>query len=483
MKAKFNIRGHDWWIYPILLVLPVFLGITITMLGTFAAVFWILILLPILLFHLLRGSAKDYSGRVFIFAFLLFFILPFISKLSGIVIVGTWQLLFALSIFGLVSFYAYLKNTKIMTFSLLLFFAFLFIAIVSTVLGRSTLMAALYQFISDLKPMLLVIMGFAIAWNDETEKIFWKIIEWFWLPALLLVAFEWISPSVYFKVFKGVAAVPSDGLFPSRAVGPFLNSSILAATGVMFSFLLFTRMQTNNSTSAKIHDWFRLIMYVIVVITALQRFELVGLFIALVLIYLLAEPDKLAVRGAYSVVILFVALGLVWAVFGEEFKREIAQMGIGNFNTIETARVQIYQGATVLAEQYYPLGSGLGTYGGAGAQKFNQSLYYQLGFAKYWWFGKESYLMDTYWANSIAESGFFGASLLLLSYITLAIHSFVKGIKVTGKARTYWIFSSVGIIYLLMLSISSPSFQDPMLAFLPLLAIGIANECEKKKDL
>lgn len=480
MRAMLKLRAANLWAYLFLLIFPVFFGITIALLETYAAIFWALILVPIILFLVLRSSPKQHSGKVFIFGFMLFFMLPFISKLTGIVLVGTWQLLFALSIFGFANFYRYLDKAFFVKLSVFFFLGFMGIAFMSTALGRSNFMATAYQFVSDLKPMLLLVMGFAIDWNDDTEKNFWKIIEWFWLPALILVAFEWAAPSVYFKVFKGVAAVPSDGLFPSRAVGPFLNSSILAASGVMFALLIFSRIQTQCFNKNRSHDWFRLVMYVVVVITALQRFELLGLFVSLALIYLIAEPSKLVIRSIFSSVILMIVLGLVWSVFGEEFKREIAQMGFGNFNTIETARVQIYQGAIALAEQYFPLGSGLGTYGGAGAQKFDQSFYYQLGFANYWWFGKESYLMDTYWANSVAETGVFGAIMLLLSYITLAVHSLIKAIKVRGKAQVYWGFSAVGIIYLLMLSLSSPSFQDPMLAFLPLLAIGIASTCEAK---
>lgn len=482
MKAKFKFRSADLWIYPALFIFPVFFGITIALLETYAAIFWTLILVPIILFLVLKNSPKQHSGKVFIVGFMLFFMLPFISKLTGIVLVGTWQLLFALSIFGFASFYRYLNEALLVKLSVFFFLGFLSIAVISTVLGRSNFMATAYQFISDLKPMLLMVMGFAIAWDDKTEKSFWRIIEWFWLPALILVAFEWTAPSVYFKVFKGVAAVPSDGLFPSRAVGPFINSSILAACGVMFSLLIFTRMQTGFLNKSKAHDWFRIVIYIVLVITALQRFELVGLLVSLPLVYLIAEPSKLMIRGIFSAVILVILLGLVWSVYGNEFIREFGQMGFGNFNSIETARVQIYQGSLTLAQQYFPVGSGLGTYGGAGAQKFNQSFYYELGFTNYWWFGKESYLMDTYWANSIAETGVFGAFFLLLSYLMLALFTFTKAVKVKVKAaRTYWIFSNVGIIYLLMLSITSPSFQDPMLAFLPLLAIGIASICEAKE--
>ena len=105
MNAMLKLRAAILWAYLFLLIFPVFFGITIALLETYAAIFWALILVPIILFLVLRSSPKQHSGKVFIFGFMLFFMLPFISKLTGIVLVGTWQLLFALSIFGFANFY------------------------------------------------------------------------------------------------------------------------------------------------------------------------------------------------------------------------------------------------------------------------------------------------------------------------------------------------------------------------------------------
>lgn len=460
----------------LLITLPLFFGLTLALFSSIAAIFWCAILLLCLVFLLFSSSHKDYSGVIFIVGFALFFILPFAGKILNTGLTGLWQFFLAFSVFGFIRFYAYLKQSLYLKIGLLIFVLFLLQAIISTVAGHSKFLAAAYQLVSDLKPILMIVMGFAIIWTVKTEKIFWKFLNWFWLIAFLLIAFEWLLPSIYFKVFNGSASLVSSGLFPSRAVGPFKFPSVLATTAAMFAMLIFAKIQT--STVHKSADWFRVLAYMAVVVSTTQRQELVALIISISAIFVMAKPDNIARRSMIGMVMVLVLISVFWLVFSTELRFELAQMGVGTLKNIENARVQIYEGSIALAKQYFPLGSGLGTYGGAGAEKFDQSQYMRLGFARYWWFGKENFLMDTYWPNSIAETGVLGALALLLSYIAFMMHALTRAVKTKGPARGYWIFSGIGILYLLIISVSSPAFQDPMLSFLPLILFGVAKQVE-----
>ena len=131
-------------------------------------------------------------------------------------------------------------------------------------------------------------------------------------------------------------------------------------------------------------------------------------------------------------------------------------------------------GAWRVASDYFPIGAGLGTYGGAGAAKFDDTLYRDLGFGRYYWFGKESYLTDTYWPNSIAETGFIGAVLLLAYFGLILVYATRRSIEAEGSRKIYWIAAAGALAYMLMLSLTSPSFQDPRLFLLPALLFGIA---------
>ena len=149
-------------------------------------------------------------------------------------------------------------------------------------------------------------------------------------------------------------------------------------------------------------------------------------------------------------------------------------MGVDSTKKIESPRSQLFSGAIKVADHYFPLGSGFGTYGGAGSKKFDWSLYDDLGFGRYWWYGKENYLMDTYWPNPLAETGYFGAMMLLASYLMLFIIPWRKARAAihADLPTAYHIEAAAMIIYLLLLSISSPAFQDPRLFVFPVMLIG-----------
>ena len=102
-------------------------------------------------------------------------------------------------------------------------------------------------------------------------------------------------------------------------------------------------------------------------------------------------------------------------------------------------------------------------------------MYDQLGFGRYWWFGKRDYLMDTYWPNSLAESGFLGAGLLLLFFLALLMHGVRFSLReASGPAKRYAIASVGGMAYMLLVSPTSPTFQDPRLFVLSAILFGIA---------
>src|SRR5471032_1321101 len=98
-----------------------------------------------------------------------------------------------------------------------------------------------YQLLSDLKPVLAVMLGYALFWNTRMEKFLWFLVHWFWLPCLVMVAFEWALPGTYQSLFSGRSDAPVSldplGFFPSRASGLFEHPAMLAASGAMFALL------------------------------------------------------------------------------------------------------------------------------------------------------------------------------------------------------------------------------------------------------
>ncbi|MBV5336467.1 MAG: hypothetical protein J0653_00170, partial [Deltaproteobacteria bacterium] len=96
--------------------------------------------------------------------------------------------------------------------------------------------------------------------------------------------------------------------------------------------------------------------------------------------------------------------------------------------------------------------------------------------------GKKNYLMDTYWPNSLAETGVYGALSLMLSYLLLLLYAIKRSIKEADPvARAYWLSTMAMMAYMIMLSFSSPAFQDLRLFILPAMMFGIASTISKDR--
>lgn len=442
----------------------------------FLAVFAGVVLLPGLFVLWLQGRLV--ASRDWLFAFVLIglLVLPMVGRLSGVRLGTPWQaalLLFCL--LGVMPFLRDVARSPWLKVMLVCFVGFLSIAIVSTAFGRSQPMAAAFQFVSDLKPLLLVALGYALCWDRRSERWLDRVLTWAWLPMALMVAFEWVAPGAYWQLtFRMVNEAPADPamLFPSRAIGIFDHPSMLAAAGAGFGLLCFARWMTDPSGRVK-HAALT-VVYCVLVLCSVQRQELASLMLALLCVFAIRNPKSV---GRNAFVMIFLAAAAACAVvlaFPQFLHDEMSKWGIGTVGAIDRPRAQIFAGGWYLAMHHFPLGAGLGTFAGAGAEKFDLSVYTSLGFGRYWWFGRKDYLLDTYWPNSLGEAGFFGAGLLLAAYLALAAHAFRLARSRHGKpGHAYALAAAGGMVYMLSVSLTSPAFQDPRLFVFPAILFGV----------
>jgi hypothetical protein len=439
----------------------------------FMAISLIVFALTILRFR--RSDSRDW---VFTIALILPLLLALVFKITNQSMFGLWLIgLMALAPFGLTTFWKEVRQEALLRWFLVIFSIFISLGILSSITGRSHFSASNYQLISDLKPLILIILGYGLRWDLRMEKILDFILHWFWLFAIIFVLFEWLAPSMYFTLFPGgpgrMSTDTTSGLFPSRALGPFEHPSFLATTAAIFAILAASRALILPTKQR--YNWFLTAIYFVLIIFSVQRQELASSILAIFLIYLLADTKQLAMRLMLLIPICIISSFIFWSVFSQNLIQEATMWGIGTLGPIAHPRAQLFAGAWFVAHQYFPIGAGLGTYGGAGAEKFDHSLYQYLGFANYWWYGKENYLMDTYWPNSIAETGFLGAIALLSSYLLLIIYAIKRCVKEHMTARLYWAAAAASTTYILTISFSSPAFQDARLFILPALLFGIAS--------
>ena len=475
----------------ITLVLLLF-GASVALMGPFAAYVAMgfgMVMVFIVLFQFSKSTVGD---LIFVIAIILPLLLAFFLKLTHISPFFLWQVaLLTPAVFGIGEFWRNARQERLLQWFLVAFLVFLAWGVVSTfVSGWSQWVAGTYQLGSNFKPLLAVILGYALRWDSRMERLFWFVIRWFWLPSLVLVVFEWVVPSLYYKVFAsgpanldfflGTPSLSNDlsKIFPSRASGPFEHPTIFAGTAATFAILAASRALYFNANSRR--SWFLATMYFLLLVFSQERQELAGCVLSIFLLYLLERPDRMMTRLLLVSVLCAISVATFGLFFLESITKELQMAGLGTTTPIDHPRAQLFSGAWALAQKYFPWGSGWGTYGGAGSKLFDLSLYEYLGFRRYWWYGHEDFLMDTYWPNSIGETGFIGAIALFVSYFLLFVYAIKRCLKEATSARLYWATASAMMAYMILLSPTSPAFQDPRLFILPALMFGIATRVSQE---
>ena len=487
--ARLNFPVHQGQSKPGLLLwgaLAVFMlvlcGASIAVLGLLAWAVWFAFAAALLLLIFL-ASVPENGRDVLLFAAMIgWFGLPLLQKTLGLDLYAYWQVfLLGAAFLGFAKFGRAVSSSSLLTVGVILFGLYTALGLLSSYLGRTVPMAGLYQFLSNLKPLMLIVLGYALAWGRTTEQIFWMIVRWFWAYALVFVVFGWVAPGLYQHAFPfpGRPSPDASGLFPSRALGPFVHPSFLSSTSAVFGLLCIAKYildPTRRSAYLALS-----LIYAVLLITSVGRQEIAAFVLAAAFAFLLARPKQYLQRVIVAGVLVAAGSLMFWLAFGDYIVRESAAWGFNSLGKFDHPRAQIIYGSVLIAMRYFPIGSGLGTYGGAGAMKFDHSLYYELGFRQYWWFERQGYLMDTYWPNSLAEAGVIGAVFLAAFYVVLWLFATVRSVHATGSGRLYWIAAASGMIYMLALSFTSPSFQDPRLFLIPALMFGIATQLDGRQ--
>jgi hypothetical protein len=140
------------------------------------------------------------------------------------------------------------------------------------------------------------------------------------------------------------------------------------------------------------------------------------------------------------------------------------------------ARAALVAGSLILAQQSFPLGAGLGRYGGYASQKYYSPVYEQLGLSNLYGFSEQSpyYISDTYWPHILGETGLIGAvaMFLTLGALWLRMRSVRRESGDPVLARLAF-FGSLVLAEGLVESVAGPVFEVSLQALVIALPIGM----------
>lgn len=349
-----------------------------------------------------------------------------------------------------------------------LYGAFLALAVLSTLLGRSHKLAAGWQLQYDLKLPLMFALGVLVANTDSVHKVWRFILTWTWVYFLPFMALEVASPGLYVKLFGAgdTHANPVFGML-GRLNGPFSHSGYLAIIGGLLATGALVQWLNDRKPRWLV---FCFIYFVIVAGTG-QRQEGAAMVLTLLMLFYLDNRRNLIWMVLIGMLFTGTAVFALLYMNHLPFESIASEWGGGRMSEL-SERAILTENGFAIANQYFPLGSGLGTYGGAGAQKFDLSLFNDMGFGRYSWFRQGLFLVDTFWPSIVAESGYFGMLMMMCCLVLLWCVMFVRAHKAQGPAAVALLSGLSGVSLLLLNSPTSAVLSDPRGAFVFWLLAG-----------
>ncbi|WP_148715343.1 hypothetical protein [Chitinolyticbacter meiyuanensis] len=360
-----------------------------------------------------------------------------------------------------------------------LFALYVCLLMMSSWFGRSQPTAAFYQVMYDLRPLLLLLVAGAFA---RQYRFLMRSLDVLAVVVLVVsipfVLVQSLVPDLYAGIFvfardgAGVAN-PLIPILPGRALGFFVHSSVLAQYCVFFVFWTAIRLWFGQVRERR----YKLVLagYVVMLAMSGQRQETLATCGVLALLWVFMPGGRTLLRLVVAALLFSCGLAAALSIAGEDAIYQIARdWGLVANAWVWEPRAVMYQFGIKLAHEYWPLGTGAGTFGGVGAARNDQTLYFELGFMRFFWFVESKWLMDTYWPHIFAEGGWLAFGLLLAFYLFLTAQAGLALRSTQDTAlRQLFALAFAGLAFNLLNSPTSASISDInyMWPYLPFIGL------------
>ncbi|NHO68479.1 hypothetical protein G8770_23245 [Aestuariicella hydrocarbonica] len=303
------------------------------------------------------------------------------------------------------------------------------------------------QLLVYLKFPLLIISCWYLSQSLWLKGIFGKFIKGVLFANVLFVVLQIINHSILSSIFPGMMLETYIG-GARRLTGIFFHPTPLSFVSTLSLIYL-----VGDKKLAYKERYLLVIFCLFLMYFSGQRGEAVFLLAS----FLLGGGVWLCRRVIFKNVSLVSSAVVVLGYF---------LLGMFELNVLtdnDFARLVLFTGAKDVADTFFPIGSGLATYGSANSVL--SGLYVDLGVADLWWYKQEqNYLTDTYWAMLIAEAGWLGLLFFLVS-----LFCFVRPF-VFSRGSYY---SCVALVFILLEAFTNPIFTGP--CYLSLFAVLVMN--------
>lgn len=342
------------------------------------------------------------------------------------------------------------------------FFIVIIGSISSLISQYQSLLVSLLDMFLVLKFFLSVYVGYSVFSDILFEKDAKRLIR----INVCVIATVFICLSVIDYVFKIYETSERYGI---RSLKLFYSHQTALVAICVFLIALYV-LTTEEKAKVKY-----VVMYVVMCVLTL-RSKAFGISIIIMLLWF-----YLIRRHVTKINILYVVASLVVVYL---FTKNQIDYYYSADAGDDIARKVLTEYAIRIANDFFPLGAGFGTYGSFQSGEHYSKLYYLYKMNHVWGLTPNGhwFISDTFWPMIIGQFGWFG----MVAYVLVLVSLFLK-IQKLLRLNTYVYFSAIiSLVYLLIASTSEAAFVHPLsipLAMIIGMCIGYADKKTKLGDV
>ena len=282
---------------------------------------------------------------------------------------------------------------------------------------------------------------------------------------------------------------------------PSKIDSIMASSVIMIGFFASLCTQSIVLSLARYHvtrrkRYIYFILFLILTILLLNQLKAIAGSMIAIVAYLffmtrMSKALKVIVLAAgiavFSVWISFSGSLMVEKVakYTEQLADEDASDGV--------ARIALYVQSVEMAKDFFPLGTGPGTYGSIPVNLIYSDVYYDYELADIWGLapdGRVNFKMDTHWASVLGEMGVLGLAIyiIVLIYPAIALGALRRrrpegSPEDSPDSRAYRFYTSCGMAVMMLESfvLALPGRSVFIILYAGLTALMVRNQYQKEE--
>ena len=378
----------------------------------------------------------------------------------------------------------FIKKTKISYLFIACFCFYLIIGVVSGFFSPTSIQAIILQLLLELKlPIVFFVFCGAISLPSFKIENFIVVFKLYLILSVPLVLLQFVNEVFYKSIFTGASleGVLNTGSFLlPRGIGFFWHPSELAFFSAVMYGLFLNKLLLRDRNK----NFLWLLLCLFLLFSSVQRHEIFSVLLLCSLFWVFLYRSKVWGRkiivAQIVMLILMTFIPLLVNSMKSSIMYSIEQEGLLDIGNTNATRAVYYFVGIQVANKDFPLGGGLGSFGGKAAVLFDSYIHHEFNFDNFWWYREKTYMTDTFWPHVLGEAGWLGGGALLISYLSLIMIFVDIAKKSSGRDTKLLCLSTIfGMLFFLNISLTSPVPTSMFCLILTFVFIG----CLPKQNL